>query len=229
VELQVRDTGDGIAPGFLPHLFERFTQADASSTRRHGGLGLGLAIVRHLVELHGGTVEAQSAGKGQGATFTVLLPLVAPRTDAAEPARTFPQHTPRLTADYPEELHGRHILVVDDEKDTRELVATLLQEGKARVSTAASAAQALELLSREPPELIISDIGMPEMDGYALIREVRTRAPEQGGRVPAVALTAYARQEDRAAALRAGFDSHVAKPLEPAELLRVAATLLRRP
>jgi CheY-like chemotaxis protein len=118
--------------------------------------------------------------------------------------------------------------VVDDEKDSRELVATLLQEGKARVSTAESAAQALELLNREPPELIISDIGMPGMDGYALLQEVRTRAPEQGGRVPAVALTAYARQEDQAAALKAGFDSHVAKPLEPAELLWVVATLLNR-
>ncbi|AKJ00610.1 PAS domain S-box-containing protein [Archangium gephyra] len=228
VELQVRDTGDGIAPGFLPHLFERFTQADASSTRRHGGLGLGLAIVRHLVELHGGTVEAQSAGKGQGATFTVLLPLVAPRAAEAEPARVLPQHPPQLPADYPKALHGRHILVVDDDKDTRELVATLLQEGKARVSIADSAAQALELMNREPPELIISDIGMPGMDGYALIQAVRTRAPELGGRVPAVALTAYARQEDQAAALRAGFDSHVAKPLEPAELLWVLATLLKR-
>jgi PAS domain S-box-containing protein len=228
VEIQVRDTGDGIAPGFLPHLFERFTQADASSTRRHGGLGLGLAIVRHLVELHGGTVEAQSAGKGQGATFTVLLPLVAPRPDVAEPVRPLPQHPPQLPADYPKALHGRHILVIDDEKDTRELVATLLQEGKARVTTAANAAEALERLSQEPPELIISDIGMPGMDGYALIREVRTRPPEQSGRVPAVALTAYARQEDQAAALRAGFDSHVAKPLEPAELLWVVASLLRQ-
>ncbi|HYO58570.1 ATP-binding protein [Archangium sp.] len=228
VEIQVRDTGDGIAAGFLPHLFERFSQADASSTRRHGGLGLGLAIVRHLVELHGGTVDAHSAGKGQGATFAVRLPLVAPRTGTAEPVRASPPPTVRRPIDYPKEIQGRHILVVDDEKDSRELVATMLQEGKARVSTAASAAQALELLNREPPELLISDIGMPEMDGYALIREVRNRTPEQGGRVPSVALTAYARQEDRAAALQAGFDSHVTKPLEAAELLWVAASLLRR-
>jgi PAS domain S-box-containing protein len=228
VEVQVRDTGNGIAPGFLPHLFKRFTQADSSSTRRHGGLGLGLAIVRHLVELHGGTVDAHSEGEGRGATFTVRLPWVAPRPDTSEPVRASSPPPPRRPIDYPEELHGRHILVVDDEKDSRELIATLLQEGKARVSTAASAAQALELLGQEPPELLISDIGMPEMDGYALIREVRNRAPEQGGRVPSVALTAYARQEDRAAALLAGFDSHVAKPLEASELLLVAAELLRR-
>ncbi|WP_158502204.1 PAS domain S-box protein [Vitiosangium sp. GDMCC 1.1324] len=227
VELQVRDTGDGIAPDFLPRLFERFSQADASSTRRHGGLGLGLSIVRHVVELHGGTVEAHSAGKGQGATFIVRLPLVAPRPGTAEPVPPLPPPAVRLPIDYPPELSGRRILVVDDETDSRELLTTLLQEGRARVSTAASAAEALELLNREPPELLISDIGMPDMDGYALMQAVRCRPRERGGRVPSVALTAYAREEDKATALRAGFDAHVAKPLEPAELLRVAASLLR--
>ncbi|WP_257458077.1 hybrid sensor histidine kinase/response regulator [Archangium lipolyticum] len=228
VELQVCDTGDGISPGFQKHLFERFRQADASSTRRYGGLGLGLSIVRHLVELHGGTVEAHSDGKGRGSTFTVRLPLVAPRPGTAEPARTPLQVPPCLPTDVSQVLRGRHILVVDDETDSRELIATLLQEVKARVSTAASAAQALELLSREPPELLISDIGMPEMDGYAFIREVRGRAPGQGGRLPSMAITAYARREDRDAALLAGFDSHVSKPLEASELLRVAASLLAR-
>ncbi|QRO00796.1 PAS domain S-box protein [Archangium violaceum] len=226
VELQVCDTGDGIPPSFLKHLFERFRQADASSTRRYGGLGLGLSIVRHLVELHGGTVEAHSEGKGRGASFTVRLPLVAPRPSTAEPARAPPPSPPWLSTEAPQELSGRHILVVDDEADSRELIAALLREAKARVSTAASAAQALELLSREPPELIISDIGMPEMDGHAFIREVRGRVPARGGQVPSVAITAYTRREDRDAALLAGFDSHVSKPLEASELLRVAASLL---
>ncbi|QRK12759.1 PAS domain S-box protein [Archangium violaceum] len=228
VELQVSDTGDGLAANFLPHLFERFRQADASSTRRYGGLGLGLSIVRHLVELHGGTIEAQSPGKGLGATFIVRLPRKAPRPDVAEPVRATTPPPPSLPVDYPQELRERHILVVDDDADARELIATMLREGGARVSTAVSAAGALELLGQEPPELLISDIGMPEMDGYALMREVRGRPPEQGGRVRSLALTAYAREEDQYAARLAGFDAHVAKPLEPSELLRVAASLLRR-
>jgi PAS domain S-box-containing protein len=228
VEIQVQDTGDGITASFLPHVFERFRQADPSSTRRQGGLGLGLSIVRQLVELHGGMVEAHSAGQGQGATFTVRLPLVAPRPDAAEPVRVQPSPGLSLPVNYPKELRGRRILVVDDDTDTREFLTTLLQEGGAQVSSAASATQALTLLNQEQPDLLISDIGMPEMDGYAFIREVRRGAPERGGRVPAVALTAYAREQDRTAALLAGFDTHVAKPLNPSELLGVAVSLLRR-
>jgi len=228
VEIEVKDTGDGITESFLPHVFERFRQADASSTRRHGGLGLGLAIVRQLVELHGGTVEAHSAGQGLGATFLVRLPLVAPRPDAVEPVRVQPPPGVSLPVNYPKELRGRRILVVDDDADARELLTTLFQEGGARVSSAASAAQALALLKQETPDLLVSDIGMPEMDGYALIREVRRGDAERGGRVPAVALTAYARMEDRSAALQAGFDTHVAKPLNSSELLGVAVSLLRR-
>jgi PAS domain S-box-containing protein len=228
VEIEVKDTGDGISASFLPHVFERFRQADASSTRRHGGLGLGLAIVRQLVELHGGTVEAHSAGQGLGATFIVRLPLVAPRPDAVEPVRAQPPPGVSLPVNYPKELRGRRILVVDDDADARELLTTLFQEGGARVSSAASAAQALALLKQETPDLLVSDIGMPEMDGYALIREVRRGDAERGGRVPAVALTAYARMEDRSAALQAGFDTHVAKPLNSSELLGVAVSLLRR-
>jgi len=228
VEIEVKDTGDGITESFLPHVFERFRQADASSTRRHGGLGLGLAIVRQLVELHGGTVEAHSAGQGLGATFIVRLPLVAPRPDAVEPVRAQPPPGVSLPVNYPKELRGRRILVVDDDADARELLTTLFQEGGARVSSAASAAQALALLKQETPDLLVSDIGMPEMDGYALIREVRRGDSERGVRVPAVALTAYARMEDRTAALQAGFDTHVAKPLNSSELLGVAVSLLRR-
>jgi PAS domain S-box-containing protein len=228
VEIEVKDTGDGITASFLPHVFERFRQADASSTRRHGGLGLGLAIVRQLVELHGGTVEAHSAGQGLGATFIVRLPLVAPRPDAVEPVRAQPPPGVSLPVNYPKELRGRRILVVDDDADARELLTTLFQEGGAQVSSAASAAQALALLKQETPDLLVSDIGMPEMDGYALIREVRRGDSERGVRVPAVALTAYARMEDRTAALQAGFDTHVAKPLNSSELLGVAVSLLRR-
>jgi len=226
VELRFCDTGRGVSPEFLPYMFDRFRQADGSSTRAQGGLGLGLAIVKHLVELHGGTIEAHSDGDGCGSEFIVRLPvpvgglLVAPRSIEA------PLHS-SLGFDCPPEVVGLRVLVVEDEPDTRNLLVMLLELCHAQVVSAASAAEARELVARGAPDLIISDIGMPGGDGYALIRDVRAMPDDRGGRVPAVALTAYARAEDRARALRAGFDEHLPKPVEPRELVRVIASLAR--
>ena len=223
VEIAVRDTGKGVSPAFLPYVFERFRQADSGSTRTHGGLGLGLAIVRHLVEQHGGSVRADSPGEGRGATFTVRLPaipadavLLPPRPDAR--ANASRAGTNRLLA-------GRRILVVDDEPDTLVTLASLFAGSGAHVETAGSAAEAIDVLERWHPDLLISDIGMPGEDGYALIRKVRELPPDRGGRVPALALTAYARSEDRARALSAGFQTYVPKPVEPGELIAMAGTL----
>ncbi|OJH36390.1 hybrid sensor histidine kinase/response regulator [Cystobacter ferrugineus] len=226
VEITVADTGAGIAPEFLPHVFERFRRADGPLTRRTGGLGLGLSIVKQLVEMHGGTVAAFSAGEGKGSTFIVRLPLsVAMRREATLP--------PSLQRAYPEipcppELTGLRVLVVDDEQDTRELLRTLLEECHAEVSTAASVAEGLVRLKEERPDVLISDIGMPGEDGFTLISRVRALPPKEGGRTPAVALTAYARVEDRTRVLLAGFHSHVPKPVEPVELLVVLASLSGR-
>jgi CheY-like chemotaxis protein len=228
VEVVVEDTGVGIAPAFLPHVFERFRQGDSSSTRPHGGLGLGLAIVRHLVELHGGTVEASSEGEGRGARFTVRLPTVAVAA-RSEPAST-PVAREEGLSPLPSELRldGLRVLVVDDESDTRELLATVLTQLGAVVVTASSGEEALALLARERPDVLLSDIEMPGSDGYTLIRRVRSLPPEQGGRVPAAALTAYARAEDRLSALLAGFQVHMAKPVQPAELAAVLVRLSGR-
>ncbi|NBD10296.1 PAS domain S-box protein [Corallococcus silvisoli] len=228
VELTVEDTGQGIPEAFLPHVFERFRQADSGTTRKTGGLGLGLAIVRHIVEMHGGTVSAASEGEGQGAVFTVRLPLsvtqrrgpevpTAPRTSAPGPATA-----------HPSELDGVRVLVVDDEEDARELLSTLLEENGASVLTAGSAAEGLQVIQAERPDVLVSDIGMPGTDGYGFIERVRALPEEQGGRTPAVAITAYARSEDRTRVLRAGFQSHVPKPVEPVELLAVLASLAGR-
>jgi signal transduction histidine kinase/DNA-binding response OmpR family regulator len=228
VEVSVADTGEGIDAEFLPFVFDRFRQADPSFTRRAGGLGLGLAIVRSLVELHGGTVTAQSQGKGSGATFVVRLPMAPLRSDA--PARREPGTDGMPQAklfECPPELGGLDILVVDDEPETRELLAYLLEQCDVRVSTAASAREALSLLSERRFDVLLSDIGMPETDGYALIREVRALPASQNGAIPALALTAYARSEDRTRVLKAGFHNHLAKPIEPGELLVVMATLVR--
>jgi signal transduction histidine kinase/CheY-like chemotaxis protein len=224
VELAFSDTGSGVSQEFLPHLFERFRQADGSSTRAQGGLGLGLAIVKHLVELHGGTITAQSDGEGRGARFIVRLPaLLGVSASAADGGFT----RSGLAFECPPELSGLRVLVVEDEPDTRSLLVMVLELCEVCVSSAASVAEARELIALDPPEVLISDIGMPGGDGYSLIRGVRALPPDRGGRVPALALTAYARAEDRARALRAGFDEHLPKPVEPSALVRVLARLAR--
>ena len=216
--LVVRDTGIGIEPALLPLIFDRFRQGDSSLTRAYGGLGVGLALVRHIVEEHGGTVAADSAGAGGGATFTIRLPLVpAAREPQAEAA-------PPPTAD----LNGVAVLVVEDEVETRDLVATVLTACGARVTTAASAVEALQEVERARPDVVVSDIGMPNGDGYELIRRLRSLDPAAGGATPAAALTAAAATTDRRRAIEAGFEVHVAKPFEPAHLARVVATLARR-
>jgi len=215
-ELIVADSGQGIKPEFLPHVFDRFRQEDGSISRRHGGLGLGLAIVRYLIEMHGGTVEAASDGEGCGATFTVHLPL-REAEDAVEPVAQ--PSVPAVTRG--NQLEGLHVLVVDDDPGARELLANMLQGYGARVSLASSGPVALTLLFEQRPHVVLADIGMPEMDGYALIEQVRALDPHLGGRIPAVAVTAHASAQDRLRALHAGFQNHVAKPVEPEELAAV--------
>jgi PAS domain S-box-containing protein len=229
VEIVVSDTGAGIDAEFLPHVFERFRQADQHANRRHGGLGLGLSIVRHLVELHGGTVSADSAGAGAGATFTVTLPVSHVHRPEGAEGRAHPATAEALSApECPERLDGLKVLVVDDEADARELLAAGLSRCGAQVVTAASADEALDTLAAEEFDALVSDIGMPGMDGHELIRRVRALPPGRGGRTPAVAVTAYARAEDRLGALRAGFEMHVPKPVELAELVVAVAHLVRR-
>ena len=223
-EVTVTDTGQGIAPEFIPHLFLRFSQADASTTRHHGGLGLGLAIVRHLAELHGGTVHASSEGKGKGATFTVALPVSAV-LDARTPAESPHPTAEQLPGEVNIDLSGVSVLVVDDEPDARNLIERVLRSHGASVYTAANATQALQSLQQNKPDVLLSDIGMPDEDGYSLLYKLRKLDPEQGGETPAVALTAFARSEDRKRALLAGFQMHVPKPVEAGELLAVIANL----
>jgi signal transduction histidine kinase/CheY-like chemotaxis protein len=225
--VQVTDDGEGIDPAFLPHIFDRFRQADASTTRRHGGLGLGLSIVRQLVELHGGTASARSAGTGAGSTFLVRLPVAGGGTESA--STTGPWRTPEApTEELPAvDLEGLRILVVDDEPDSRALLARLLQECQASVVTAATAEEAMLLLEREAPHLLVSDIGMPGTDGYSLLRRIRAR--EDGKAViPAIAVTAYVRTEDKALAARAGFQAHLCKPIDAAEFQGTVERLARR-
>jgi signal transduction histidine kinase len=225
VELRVSDTGIGIRPDFLPYVFDRFRQAESTTTRTHGGLGLGLSIVRHLVEQHGGTVQVESSGEGQGATFIVRLPVrsaeaaaVAQRRDEEE------REEPRSLAP----LDGVHVLVMEDEPDTRDLVSTVLSHSGAQVTAVPSTAEALDALDRLRPDVLVSDIGVPGEDGYSLVRKVRAREPERGGLMPALALTAYARAEDRVQAMAAGFQMHVAKPVDPAELVAAVVSLAGR-
>jgi PAS domain S-box-containing protein len=227
IEVVVSDTGTGIPSEFLPHVFERFTQADATRTRQQGGLGLGLSIVKHLTELHGGTVAAESSGAGLGATFTVRLPLSPVRDTPVSAAQSVPPAGSRKRMQTPE-LRGLRVLVVDDEPDARELVQSVLETCNASVLVAKSANEAYEILLRERPEVLVSDIGMPDEDGYSLIRRIRALPREQGGRIPAVALTAYAQITDRTRALIEGFNNHVSKPAEPEELLAVVAAVAGR-
>jgi PAS domain S-box-containing protein len=230
LEIVVSDTGQGISADFLPHVFDRFRQADQKTSRQHGGMGLGLAIVRHLVELHGGTVRANSEGEGQGSTFTVMLPITPLYQVDPSGGRVHPAARDLLPefADCTDRLDGLRVLVVDDEADTRELLKQGLEYCGAQVSLAASAAEALDTLMANVPDVLISDIGMPGVDGYDLIKQVRNLPPQRGGKVPAIALTAYTRTEDRLQSLRAGYDMHVPKPVELAELIAVASTVVRR-
>src|SRR5262245_46247847 len=227
IRITVSDTGKGISPDFLPYVFDRFRQADASSARRYGGLGLGLALVKYLVELHGGTIDAVSGGEGQGSTFKVTLPVRAVATPLGEAGGA------PTTVKISSELAGVRALVVDDEDDARELIATVLRQHGADVVAVSSAEEAYTLITATPPQgrldVIVTDIGMPGEDGYTMIRRVREWERERGAHIPAVALTAYGRVEDRVRALNAGFQMHVAKPVEPAELAAVITSLIRRP
>jgi signal transduction histidine kinase len=227
IELTVADNGQGIPPDFLPFIFDRFSQAEGAVSRRHGGLGLGLAIVKQLVDLHGGSVRAQSPGENQGSTFTVHLPLQIHPSE--EPDRFHPRaEMGGGDAFVPPDLGGVKALVVDDEPDARDVVRRLLTYRNAEVATAASADEALSLLLKFQPNVLISDIGMPGTDGYQFIQEVRSRSAAEGGEVPAIALTAFARSTDRRKAMMSGYQSHVTKPIDASELLAVVAMLTRK-
>jgi CheY-like chemotaxis protein len=241
VRIEVSDTGQGILPEFLPYAFDRFRQEDMGTTRQHGGLGLGLSIVRHLVEAHGGRVRAYSAGEGLGATFTVDLPLPVEAeppavsraevqgAQARETAKPGDSQAPPAAVDEREEslppLVGVRVLAVDDDADTLEMLSLFLRRAGAEVTGAASAAAALETLEHFRPDVLVADIGMPEADGYELIRRVRALGAKRGGLTPAVALTAYAGDADRARALRSGFQAHLPKPVEPDALVKAVTDL----
>jgi signal transduction histidine kinase/CheY-like chemotaxis protein len=234
VAVVVSDSGRGISPEFLPHVFERFRQADPSTTRLYGGLGLGLAIVRHLVEAHGGSVRADSEGEGRGATFTIVLPLSvgiepAEQPTSAEvaeeaPAAGRPMAGAKVDRTAPP-LLGLRVLLVDDDADAVEMLAAFLRRAGAEVTAAASAAAALDTLGPAKPDVIVADVAMPEVDGREMMRRVRALGPDEGGRTPALALTAYAGEAERSLSQRAGFQAHLDKPAEPGELLRVIARL----
>ncbi|MGQ4648225.1 ATP-binding protein [Lyngbya aestuarii] len=221
-QITVRDTGKGITSQFLPFIFERFRQADATTTRNHSGLGLGLAIVRYLVDMHNGSVGVFSEGEGKGATFRIYLPLIVDSSQWQQPTE------PTEDIDNYPELEGLRVLVVDDHVDTLELITLVLEQCKAQVTTAASATEALEAIAPSQPEILISDIGMPEKDGYFLISQIRSLEAKQGGQIPAIALTAFAREEEHTRALNAGFQIHLAKPIEPTELVAAVAKLARQ-
>jgi CheY-like chemotaxis protein len=229
VEIVVSDTGLGIAPDILPLIFERFRQADSSSTRLHSGLGLGLALVKHLVELHGGTVAAQSAGEGKGATFVVKLPLAIAEIPSGIPPRMHPTAPSTDASAGGVRLDGLRVLVVDDDSDALDLATAILGGAGAVVRRCLSAPEALDTVRAWRPDVLVSDIEMPGEDGYSLIRRVRTLQADEGGRTPAIALTAYGRSQDRMLSLTAGYNMHVPKPVDPGELTTIVASLAARP
>jgi len=224
IQIQVIDNGQGIRPEFLPHLFERFRQQDGTSTRKHGGMGLGLSIARQLIELHGGTIRAASEGEDKGSTFAIRLPLrIADRSSSGQPSAAGPSPVTDFV-----NLTGVRVLVVDDEPDTRAIVSRLLQECYADVITADSADSALAALRQRRPHILVSDISMPHQDGYQLIRKVRDLPASEGGEIPAVALTAFARSEDQAQSKSAGYQVHMPKPIEPRHLIATIADLTKK-
>jgi CheY-like chemotaxis protein len=229
VEITVSDTGMGIAPGFIDHVFERFRQADASTTRSHGGLGLGLSIVKQLTELHGGTVRAHSDGEGRGSTFTLALPAAEVHASGSDGRPRRPGASAGEGSDYRiADLSGLRILVVDDEADARHLLRQILEECGAEVLAAAGVEEALALLRSGRPDLLVSDIGMPGADGYQLLERVRALGDPALANLPAIALSAFARSEDRTRAVRSGFALHLSKPVESASLVASVASAVRR-
>jgi CheY-like chemotaxis protein len=221
-EVKISDTGEGIEAEAMPYIFERFRQADTSESRSHGGLGLGLSIVKQIVELHGGLIRVESAGKGQGAAFTVVLPLHAAGDDLRR--KTLSEEA----ALSPISLGGSKVLVVDDELDAREPLRQALEEAGAEVLAVSSVDEVLTVLEQQLPDVIVSDIAMPGRDGYALIQSIRALSRERGGGIPTIALTAYASKEDRERALRAGYDAHLGKPVEASELIEIIASLVAK-
>jgi len=221
--IKVSDTGPGIEPEFLPYVFERFRQADATTARQHRGLGLGLAIVRDLVELHGGTVSAESGGVGKGSSFTIKLPLFVQRDEETKLHKSSPGERGARTRP----LNGVRVLVVDDDADTRQVISLMLERGGAETKETNSVKLALEVMAGWKPSVLVSDIAIPLEDGYVLISKLRSRSPEEGGKTPALAITAYARAEDRARILSAGYQMHMAKPVEPDNLIAAVAALAR--
>jgi CheY-like chemotaxis protein len=228
LEFVVEDNGEGIEGSFLPHVFDSFRQSDASASRSHGGLGIGLSIAKHIVELHGGAVEARSAGGGRGATFLVRLPIRSFVLSPPGISRIRATTQPPGDLSLPDGLEGIRVLVVDDDPDARDLLAYLLERGGVESRLASSAREALEVLETYTPDVIISDIGMPGEDGYALVRSIRTLPSEEKRNIPAIALTAFARNEDRTRALVEGYNLHMAKPVEPEALVGAVADLAGR-